>query len=73
MKDLIWKKQGKGETTDPAIMDFLAGEDIELDEELLLFDITASSAHVRGLRQAGILGDDEASVPQCWLCELLQP
>ena len=26
MKDLIWKKAGKGESADPAIMAFLAGE-----------------------------------------------
>jgi argininosuccinate lyase len=61
MKDLIWKKQGKGERTDPAIMDFLAGEDVLLDRGLLLFDIRASSAHVRGLRQAGILDEEEAA------------
>ncbi len=40
-------------------MAFLAGEDVELDRELLLFDLQASSAHARGLRQAGILDDDE--------------
>jgi len=61
MKDLIWKKQGKGENTDPAIMDFLAGEDVELDKELLLFDIKASAAHVRGLQQIGILSDEESA------------
>jgi argininosuccinate lyase len=61
MKDLIWKKQGKGESTDPAIMDFLAGEDIELDKELLLFDIKASAAHVRGLQQIDILSNAESA------------
>jgi len=61
MKDLIWKKQGKGDITDPAIMDFLAGEDIELDKELLLFDIEASAAHARGLQKIGILSDEEAA------------
>ncbi|GMR14829.1 MAG: argininosuccinate lyase [Gammaproteobacteria bacterium] len=60
MKDLIWKKQDKGESTDPAIMDFLAGEDVELDKELLFFDLRASAAHVRGLQQTGILSDAEA-------------
>ena len=60
MKDLIWKKQGKGETTDPAIMDFLAGEDVLLDQELLLFDIQASMAHARGLERAGILDAGES-------------
>lgn len=60
MKDLIWKKQGKGESTNPAIMEFLAGEDVLLDKALLFFDIQASSAHVNGLRQAEILDDEEA-------------
>lgn len=59
MKDLIWKKQDNEADTDPAIMDFLAGEDVKLDRELLLFDLRASSAHARGLRHAGILNDDE--------------
>jgi len=61
MKDLIWKKQGKGEDTDPAIMAFLAGEDIELDKELLLFDLQASAAHVRGLGQIDILTAEETA------------
>jgi argininosuccinate lyase len=59
MKDLIWKKEGKGERTDPQVMDFLAGEDIELDKELLLFDIKASAAHARGLQKIGILSAEE--------------
>lgn len=60
MKDLIWKKEGKGETADPAVMVFLAGEDVELDKALLLFDITASAAHVRGLQNIDILSSEEA-------------
>ena len=61
MKDLIWKKDGKGDTTDPAIMAFLAGEDIELDKQLLIFDIQASAAHVRGLHQIDILSREEST------------
>ena len=60
MKDLIWKKEGKDESADPAIMAFLAGEDIELDKQLLLFDIQASAAHVKGLQQIDILSPVEA-------------
>jgi argininosuccinate lyase len=60
MKDLIWKKEGKGESADPAIMAFLAGEDVELDKQLLLFDIEASAAHVKGLKQIDILSSVEA-------------
>jgi argininosuccinate lyase len=61
MKDLIWKKDGKGESADPAIMAFLAGEDVELDKELLLFDIRASAAHVKGLQQIDILSVEECT------------
>jgi argininosuccinate lyase len=60
MKDLIWKKDGKGGLADPAIMAFLAGEDVELDKQLLLFDIKASAAHVKGLQQIDILSANEA-------------
>jgi len=60
MKDLIWKKEGKGESADPAIMAFLAGEDVVLDRELLLFDIEASAAHLKGLQQIDILSAIEA-------------
>ncbi|MGB5488403.1 MAG: argininosuccinate lyase [Lysobacterales bacterium] len=60
MKDLIWKKDGKGDSADPAIMAFLAGEDVELDKELLLFDIEASAAHLKGLQQIDILSAIEA-------------
>ncbi|MGD9020417.1 MAG: argininosuccinate lyase [Lysobacterales bacterium] len=59
MKDLIWKKQG-GAQTDPAVMDFLAGEDVILDQALLPFDLQASAAHVSGLAGAGVLDEDEA-------------
>ena len=60
MKDLIWKKQDKHEKTDPAIMEFLAGEDVELDQELIGFDLQASAAHVNGLLRIGILSEDES-------------
>ena len=61
MKDLIWKKDGKGESADTEMMAFLAGEDVELDKELLLFDIRASAAHVKGLQQIDILSADESA------------
>ena len=60
MKDLIWKKDGDAEAADQAIMAFLAGEDVELDKELLLFDLKASAAHVKGLQIIDILSADEA-------------
>ena len=60
MKDPIWKKDGKSEDVNPEVMAFLAGEDVELDKQLLIFDIQASAAHVRGLQQIEILTAEEA-------------
>lgn len=60
MKDLIWKKAGKGESADPAVMAFMAGEDVQLDKQLLLFDIRASAAHARGLERINILSVAES-------------
>ena len=40
-------------------MRFLAGQDVELDRELLPFDIRASRAHARGLARSGLLGSDQ--------------
>lgn len=65
MKDPIWKKSDKTggadqHQEDPAIMAFLAGEDVQLDKQLLLFDIKASAAHVGGLQQINILSSEEA-------------
>ncbi|HMB40100.1 MAG TPA: hypothetical protein VKO85_13565, partial [Wenzhouxiangellaceae bacterium] len=59
MSDPIWKKSGKHEVPE-AIMQFLAGQDVALDRELLPFDIRASRAHARGLARIGVLSDDQA-------------
>ena len=59
MSDPIWKKSGKHEVPE-AIMRFMAGQDVELDRELLPFDIRASRAHARGLARIGVLSDDQA-------------
>ena len=49
-------------TADPAIMAFLAGEDVELDKELLLFRHTGQRrARIKGLQQIDILSPDEAT------------
>lgn len=40
-------------------MKFLAGEDVLLDRQLILFDMQASAAHANGLHQAGILSEEE--------------
>ena len=43
-------------------VDNLAGDDVILDREFFLHDITASKAHVEGLRRIDILAAHEASV-----------
>jgi len=57
MSNLLWQKPGV--EVNAAIQDFLAGEDVVLDREFLLFDIQASSAHAEGLQRIGILSMDE--------------
>ena len=58
MSDPLWKKSGSS-GPDEEIMAFLAGEDVELDRQLLLFDIQASAAHANGLHSIGILNEEE--------------
>jgi argininosuccinate lyase len=55
----LWQKAGV--KIDPRIMQFLAGDDVLLDRELLPFDIEASRAHVEGLQRIGLLSGDEAA------------
>jgi argininosuccinate lyase len=55
----IWQKNSKA-TIDETIMDFMAGEDIILDRQLIKYDIQASKAHVKGLESIRILNSTEA-------------
>ena len=57
MSDLLWQKPGV--TVDAQIQAFLAGDDVILDREFFLHDITASKAHAEGLQRIGILSEDE--------------
>ena len=41
------------------INSFLAGEDIELDKAIFIFDIDATSAHIKSLMSIGILTKSE--------------
>src|SRR5215831_20043703 len=58
MSGLLWQKPGV--ETDVRIMRFLAGDDVLLDREFFLHDITASKAHVEGLAHIGVVSGDEA-------------
>jgi argininosuccinate lyase len=59
MSEPVWRKSGQSAVPD-AIMRFLAGQDVELDRELLPFDIRASRAHARGLARIGVLTKEQA-------------
>lgn len=59
MTNLLWQKPGV--KVDARIQAFLAGEDVILDREFLLFDIQASAAHAEGLERIGILSAEECN------------
>jgi argininosuccinate lyase len=65
MSDLLWQKPGID--VDPALQSFLAGDDVVLDREFFLHDITASRAHAQGLQRIGILSSDELAALQAEL------
>jgi argininosuccinate lyase len=58
MTQPVWQKSDS--KVDAKIMRFLAGDDVLLDREFFLYDITASKAHVEGLANIGVLSGDEA-------------
>ena len=59
MTQPLWQKSGI--QIDAKIMRFLAGDDVVLDREFFLHDITASKAHVEGLANIGVVSADEAA------------
>jgi len=59
MNQPLWQKSDS--KVDQRIMHFLAGDDVLLDREFFLHDVTASKAHVEGLANIGVLGPEEAT------------
>lgn len=59
MTTTLWNKSSA--QVDARIMRFLAGDDVLLDREFFLYDISASKSHVEGLANIGVLGGDEAA------------
>ncbi|TAM25063.1 MAG: argininosuccinate lyase [Rhodanobacter sp.] len=59
MTQPLWQKSGI--QIDAKIMRFLAGDDVLLDREFFLHDITASKAHVEGLAHIDVVSIDEAT------------
>ena len=59
MTQPLWQKSDS--KVDAGIMRFLAGDDVILDREFFLHDITASKAHVEGLANIGVLTAGETA------------
>jgi len=57
MTQPLWQKNTT--SINKQMMDFMAGEDIVLDRELIQFDIQASKAHVKGLLSINMLNLNE--------------
>ena len=57
MTQPLWQKSTT--SINKKMMNFMAGEDILLDRELIQFDIQASKAHVKGLSSIELLNDAE--------------
>lgn len=55
----LW--QSNDSQLDERIMRFLAGDDVLLDQQLFVFDVQASVAHVKGLGSIGVLESQEVS------------
>ena len=59
MNKKIWNTNGKKQSNEVAA--FLAGEDIELDKSIFIYDIQASIAHVNNLFSIGIIKKGEST------------
>ena len=70
MTTLLWQKPGVA--VDAQIQRFLAGDDVILDREFFLHDITASTAHAEGLQHIGILSADELAALKRELVQLAE-
>src|SRR5438105_9535901 len=64
----LWDKPGA--MINQEIMRFLAGDDVQLDRELLAYDILGSKAHAEGLQHIGIFSEDELNAVTASLAEL---
>jgi len=60
MSSPIWQKNTTA-TVDKTIMEFMAGEDVILDQQLIGYDIEASKAHVKSLQAIAILNEQETT------------
>lgn len=61
MTQPLWSKENTKALTElqKTITNFMSGEDVILDRELMLYDIQASLVHVQGLQRIGVINDEE--------------
>ena len=64
----LWQKGAA--SVDDSIQRFVAGDDASVDRALFLFDIQATTAHVRGLGRIGVLAAGEVDAVAACLAEL---
>lgn len=55
----LWKKSWSD--TDTEVLAFTVGNDPELDQQLIPFDIVGSAAHAKGIHRIGLLSDKECN------------
>jgi argininosuccinate lyase len=56
---VLWS--GDDQAMDSQVMQYMAGDDVQLDQALLLYDIQGTWAHLVGLAEIGIITNDELS------------
>lgn len=67
---VLWS--AKENTMPPEVMAYLAGEDVELDQALFLYDIQGTLAHLKGLAAIELITADELSQFEAALTQLQQ-
>ena len=58
-QSVLWSSDDKA--MDDAVMNYMAGDDVRLDQSLLLYDIQGTWAHLVGLAEIGIITNKELS------------
>jgi argininosuccinate lyase len=57
----LWQKGGNA-NIDIRLMAMMSEEDVHLDQQIFLYDIEASKAHVQGLERIKLIGQKESKV-----------
>ena len=57
-KKQVWKTE-KEKELDPVILEYCSGEDLELDKNLIKYDIQVNKAHAKMLAKVGLISNEE--------------